>query len=137
MEMLGVCERWVNCLGECNGCCGLRHPRWQGNRDLFYHNVRRAFSQGQCHLDRCPLLHIDEEDGWEAALVRVVGPEDAAWDWTSDRWCPDILADLLESSTRVDSQVVLDGILQLVSDDHELVAYFEQIRDRVHQMRNP
>ena len=77
-------------------------------------------------------MHLEAGD-WEAHLADTVGVKDAKWDWTTGP-APtpqDVLTELLRTSASVNPETVIDGILQLVRADRELVAYFEQVRNRM------
>ena len=127
MEKLNVCETWVSCVDKCYGNCGRRRPRWQGSKDLFYYNICHKNIRGTCARRpfACRRLHADPD--WEGQLSHTMGQKDAAWDWTAG----DVLTDLFRSSSSVNPERILDGVLQLVSGDPKLAAYFEEVRDRV------
>ena len=129
-----MCEAWVNCLGPCAiKSCGRRHPRYQGTKDLFWYNICHKHLRRQCRWDNFTCRHLRTEPDWLQELTKTVGPADAVWDWTTGPLPTpqDDLVELLRASPNVDPQEVLDGILQLVRDDQQLVAYFEEVRDRV------
>ena len=133
MEKLNVCQAWVNCHGRRAGNCGRRRPSYQGTKDLFWYNICRRNLRNQCPWDASTCSHRRTAPDWLREMTAAVGPADAMWDWTTGPLPTpkDDLVDLLRGSPSVNSEKVLDGILQLVRGDRELVAYFEEVRDRV------
>lgn len=139
MESLNVCPDWVAGHGYCcQGACGRRHPRWQGNEDLFYAQIcHRFFRHELCGYRGCRRFHY-KRDEWEAKIRHMVATEDTAWDWTRDEGpgTPrDKLSQLLLASTSVSPETVVEGMLQLVRGDLALEGYLLEVRAGIHSWR--
>lgn len=135
MQILNVCEGWVWGKGMCWGTCGRRHPGLEAGQNLFYRQVCHMHWRGTCHrgAGRCRHMH-KEYDSYMEELTNLVGPADAAWDWTIDgpEVPQDELTRLLRASTAINPEAVIDGMLQLVHGDAALEAYLQDVRRSVH-----